>query len=266
MIERAHQVEALIGEREALAMAQHRPRQLHAGHAIDDLGLDRHQMLEVELVRHLEERTVEMPLLPFRIVQRPGGVLGEGGDLRGRRLDLELCPDQVADGQREGQFPGFQPVGELYRQRKSRRDGRAVERGGDVRLEGARDVALHEEPLAVVERRQATMTFPQRGCFGADGEQGADEVLQRPRHFDQEIGLVLCGKTVGGGARGHQAGMSVDVGVPQPGHEGGIKTGDPFTVVKIVEAEPVRERRGQLEIRHKRGSGARGQAVRIRTD
>jgi hypothetical protein len=58
-------------------MAQQRPRQLHARHAIHDLGLDRHQMLEVELMRDLEQRPVAMTPLAFGSVKGPGGITRE---------------------------------------------------------------------------------------------------------------------------------------------------------------------------------------------
>ncbi len=74
MVEGAHEVEALVGERKPLAMPQQRPRQLHADDAIDRLGLDRHEMLEVELVRHLEQRPVVMALLALGMMQRPGSI------------------------------------------------------------------------------------------------------------------------------------------------------------------------------------------------
>ena len=90
VIEGAHQVEAFIGQRKALAMAQHRPRQLQAGDAVDHFGLDRHEVLEVELVRHLEQRPVAVTLLALGMMERPGGVARQRLDRRRRRLDLEV--------------------------------------------------------------------------------------------------------------------------------------------------------------------------------
>ena len=90
VIERPHQVEAFVGQRKAFAMAQHRPRQLQARHAIDDFGLDRHEMLEVELVRHLEQRPVAVTLLALGMMERPRRVARQRLDRRRRRLDLEV--------------------------------------------------------------------------------------------------------------------------------------------------------------------------------
>ena len=69
----------------------------------------------------------------------------------------------------------------------------------------------------------------------------ADEILERTSDLDQKIQLVLDGQRVGRGARGHQARMRVDVGVLQPGDEGGIEPGKTLAVVEIVEAQPVCE-------------------------
>jgi hypothetical protein len=71
-------------------MAQHRPRQFEARDAVHDFRLDRHEVLEVELVRHLEQRPVAMTLLALGMMERPGGVARQRLDRRRRRLDLEV--------------------------------------------------------------------------------------------------------------------------------------------------------------------------------
>ena len=55
MVERAGEIGAGIGQREAVARAAMRARQLEHRDAVDHLGLDRHQMVRVDLVRHLEQ-------------------------------------------------------------------------------------------------------------------------------------------------------------------------------------------------------------------
>ncbi len=244
MIERAAEIEAMVGERETLAMAQHRPRQAHTRDAVDDLGFDRNQMLEVELVRHFEERSVMVTALALGMVQRPGGILGERGDLGRRRLDLELRTDQLAHTQCESQFPRFQ-AGGLERQTDIRRDCGAIERRRRFGLDGACDVALHEEPLAVVERRQRGVACAQRRRLGRDTEQRPDEVLERPRQLDQQVGFVLCREPVGRGAGRQQAPIGVGIGVLQPGHEDGVQSRQSLAIVEVVEAEPEGDRWGQ---------------------
>jgi hypothetical protein len=245
MIERAHQIEALVGQRKALAMPQHRARQLHAGHAIDDLGLDRHEVLEVELVWHLEQRAIEVSLLAFRIVQRPGGVARQRLDLGRRRLDLELRPDQLANLERKGQLPGLEPGLERDGKAHGGRDGSAVERRRDIGLEGAGNVALHEQALAVVEGRQAAVAGAQLGRFVSDAEQHSDKVFERARQLDQEVGFVLCGHRVRRGPRRQEAGVDVDVCILQPLDEGGIQSDQAFAIVEVIEARPEGDRRGQ---------------------
>ena len=163
MIEGAHQVEAFVGQRKALAMAQHRPRQFQAGDAVHDFGLDRHEVLEVELVRHLEQRPVAVALLALGMMERPGGVARQRLDRRRRRLDLEVGANVFADGQREGKLPGFESILEPRRQRDVGGDLGAVERHRRIGLDRARDVALHEQALAVIERRQRVVAGAQVG-------------------------------------------------------------------------------------------------------
>ena len=245
MVQRPHQIEALVGEGKALAMAQHRPRQLHARHTVDDLGLEWNEMLEVELVRHLEQRPVLMPALALGMMQRPGGVARQRLCLGRRRFDLEFRPDQLTDGEREGQFPGFQPLVERDGKVHGLRDGGAIQSGRHLGLDGAGDVALHEEALAVVERRQPDMAGTERRRFAGNPEQHPDKILERPRQLDQQIGLVLGGHRVRCGARRQQAGMHVDVGLLQPFDEGGIQADQSVAIVEVTEARPEGDRRGQ---------------------
>ena len=85
LVERMIEVEALVGEREALAVTQ-RARELQPAHAIHNLGLERHQVLEVEPVRHLEQHAGAMARAALGVMQRPGGVARQRLDFRRRRL------------------------------------------------------------------------------------------------------------------------------------------------------------------------------------
>ncbi len=262
VIERAHRIEARIGQCKSLAVTQQRPRQLEPGHAVDDFRLDRHEMLEVELVRHLEERPVAMARLAFGAVQRPGGVLRQRLDPGRRLVDLELRTQRVAHGEREGELPRFE-IGERHRQGNRRRHRRPVERRRRIGLDRARDVALHEQPLAVVERREPGIALAQRGNLRRNPEQRADEIFQRTGKLDQEIGFILGRETVGRDARRHQSRMRIDVRILQPADECGIEAAEALAVVKIVEAQPVGERGGgHFTISRE----AEGSIVRVRTD
>ena len=180
-----------------------------------------------------------MLLLAVGAVQRPGGVAGQRLELGRRRLDLEFRADQLAHLEREGELPGFEIVLDLHRQL----DARPLERRRGVGLDGARDVALHEQPLAVVERRKLHVHRAQRPRLRTDAEQRADEILERTRQLDQQVGLVLDRELVGRRARGHQARMHLDVGVLQPRHERRVEAREALAVVKVMEAEPVAQRR-----------------------
>ena len=226
-------------------MTQQRPRQLHAGDAVDDLGLDRHQMRGIDLVRHLEQRTVMVPPLAFGMMQRPGGIFGEGRDRGRRRLDLEFGADEFAYRESEGQLPGLQIGRRVERQADVCGHRRAVERRRRLRLDGARRIALHEQTLAVVERRQPAVAAAKLRHRGRHAEQGADEILKRPRQFDQQVRLVLGGQLLGRRARRHQPCMKAGIDLLQPGDEGGIETAETVAVVEVVEAEPMGKRGSQ---------------------
>src|SRR6185312_4071434 len=123
LVERAEEVGAGIGEGETVArtvmllgQAQHRD-------AVDELALDRDEMLHIELVRHLEEDSAAMRLAARRRERRPGGVVrGERQRLAMLRLGLE--PGGNVAG--EGEF-GQRLTEERL---EPRRDSRSVERGG----------------------------------------------------------------------------------------------------------------------------------------
>ena len=249
MVERTDQVEAAVGQRKTFAMTQQRSRQLHARNAVDNFGLDRHEMFRIELVRHLEQRTVAMALLAVGIVQCPRGVTGECLDLRRRLIDLELRTDEITDGKCERKLTVLQIPGrkrcKVDVRRNRRRDAVAVQRRRDIGLDGAGDVALHEQPLAVVERRQPVVPAAQLSNRRRDTKQGTDEILKRPCQLDQEVRFVLGGELVRRGSRRHQTGMNPGVDIQQPCGEYGIDAAETVAVVEIVEAEPVGERGDQ---------------------
>ncbi len=184
-----------------------------------------------------------MTLLALGMVERPGGVAGQRLERRRRRLDLEVGTQEFADGQCEGKLPGFEAVFQSRRHIGFDRDLGAVERQRRIGLEGARDVALHEQALAVVERRQRVVASAEIIRFLGDAEQRAQKILEGTRHLDQEIRLVLVCKLVGRGACGHQARMDIDVGRLQPACESRIETGKAVAVIEVVEAEAMAQRR-----------------------
>ena len=154
-----------------------------------------------------------MTFLALGVMQRPGGIARQRLDLRRRRLDLEFRTQAIAHGQRKSELPFLQPVGQPGRQAERRSDVVSVEGGRRIGFDRARDIALHEQPLAVVKRRQPRMTAAQGSCLVRHAEQGADEVLERARDLDQEIGLILGRQLVRLGTRRHEPRMGIDIGV-----------------------------------------------------
>ena len=71
VIERAGEIHSGIGERKAVARAPLRRRQLEHGDAVDHLGLDRHEMIGIDLVRHLEQHAALVPALAVRPCASP---------------------------------------------------------------------------------------------------------------------------------------------------------------------------------------------------
>ena len=104
MIERTGEIGAGIGQREAVAQTAMRARQLEHGHAVHHFGLDRNEMVRVDLVRQLEQDAGLVQLLALRRMRRPGGVAGGEVERRGV-LRLGLHPGIDAFG--EAQFGEF---------------------------------------------------------------------------------------------------------------------------------------------------------------
>ncbi len=109
VVERAGEVHARIGERKAVTGAAMRRRQLEHRHPVDHLGLDRHQMVRIDLVRHLEQDAALVQPLAFRRVRRPGSVAG--GELE--RLGVLGL----------GLHPGLDLLGEAQLGERPRRGG-----------------------------------------------------------------------------------------------------------------------------------------------
>ena len=89
----------------------------------------------------------------------------------------------------------------------------------------------------------------QRRRLSGNAEQGGDEILERARQLDQEIGLVLGRELIRCGARRHQACVALDVGALEPIDEGRVQAGKTVAVIKVVEAETMAHRwRGHCRV------------------
>ena len=109
-----------------------------------------------------------------------------------------------------------------------------------IGLDRARDVALHEQPLAVVERRQLVVARAQRGHLSAHAEKRAHEILERTRQLDQQVGLVLGRQLLRRGPRRHQLAHAVSTLTSfSQRHESRVETGKTVAVVQVGEVEAV---------------------------
>ena len=115
--------------------------------------------------------------------------------------------------------------------------GGAVDVGGVAVL--LHRLALHEQPLAGVDRVQRMGLLRQFQQLRLDAEQGADEPVQVGAERDDQGAGVLVGQGVGVGARGQQAGVQLGVIRRQLVQEGAVQPDQPLTggQVGVAEAE-----------------------------
>ena len=231
VIERAGEIGAGIGQREAVAGAAVRLGQLEHRHAVDRFGLDRHEMERIDLVRHLEQHAALVGALAFRRMGRPGGIAC-GGVERGGVFGLGLHP--AIDMFGEAQF-GELAADQRFDLAAQRAVG--VERRGLVGRIFLGGAALHEQPLDGVERRQRVVTAAQLGKLARDAEQFADEVLELGREREDQFRLGLAGERVRRRARGKQAAVKFRVARFQERQEAPVETHQFFPVVEGRELE-----------------------------
>ena len=177
LVERAFEVGAGVGQGKAFAAPPFvvAPPQ-HRGPVAPD-RLDRHQMLHVEPVRHLEQQTLPVAAAAVRRQRRPDGILPSDFE-RCRVKGLVVEPGRDLLG--IPPFPRRDAVDRAAHQRlELRGERRPVERR---RLRFARafeGVALHKAPLHRIKRCQSVMARRQRPQFGGDAEQRPEEILER---------------------------------------------------------------------------------------
>ena len=80
----------------------------------------------------------------------------------------------------------------------------AVERLGLLGIDLLGGAPLHEQPLDSVEGRQRAIAGAPRIDFGCNAEEIGEEVVQRRRQIDDQIGIGLGGGAVRRRARRHQ--------------------------------------------------------------
>ena len=243
LVERAGEIGAGIGQREAVAQAPLLLGQAQHGDAVLDHRLDRHEMIGIDLVRHLEEHARLVPFLALGRERRPGGVA---------RGEIERCgicffiAEPAIDrggktllGQRRADQI-FERTAQLVAVDRRRLRGRnALHRA-----------ALHEEALHRIERRKRVVPRLQRADFRPDAEEVGQKILEMRRQIDQQVGLVLGRERCGIAPRRDEAVMQRHIARREMGDEGRVERHEPVAGIKPREGEAVFQ--GEIEVAHRR--------------
>ncbi len=182
LTERAGEIGTGVGQRETFAAAQ--VVQAMQRDAVARRGCERHEALEIELLRCLEQHAGGVALLAGRRVRRPGGIAQ--GEVQRRRVGgFVLLPGEHAASEREFGERFADGVGQLAL------ESGPVQACRRVGLDLVHRLALHEQALHRVERGESVMALRQRADFATDPEQFAQEVLHVGSEFEQQGGFLL---------------------------------------------------------------------------
>ena len=118
----------------------------------------------------------------------------------------------------------------------------AIERLRDVGLVRVHRLALDEQTLHRVERRELVVPGLERAHFGLDAEQRRDEVFEMRPERDQELRLGLALQRIRVGARRGEARRKYRIRRLQMVDESTVDTRRPVALIEIGENEPVGER------------------------
>ena len=204
-----------------LGQAQHR-------HAVAFDRLDRHQPCGVDLAGHAEQRAAFVRRPSRRAQCGPGGIARR--QIGRFRLSFRSCD--------EGGETGL-----AQRRPASRLDLRPQRRAVEPARIGIfpHGLALLDQPLALVYRIERQGCLPQCRDLRADAEEAGDEILHQRPEIDHQRPFRLCVEHLGGGARGHQAGMQVGVGIGQMLDENPVEPHQPVAAGKVVECQSIAE-------------------------
>ena len=227
LIERLLRLHARVRQGEAVARAPGRLRQAQHGHAVALDGFHRHEMGGIDPVRNPEQGAARMGGMAGRGQRGPGGVAGRevqrfgvgrrfpGGDVTGEG-GLGQCLTGAG--------------GEGFGQRGTVEAGRI-----GIFLHR---LALHEQPLAAVDRVERPGLRHQRVQFRRNPEQGAEEPIERRAEGNHQLGFVLHPHRLRRGPRGEQAGVQRRVLLRQPEEEQPVEPDQPVTGGEVGKAEP----------------------------
>ena len=236
LVQRAGEVGALVGQREAFAHAEVFIRKRVFRKTPRFGSVQRHEAHEVELLGHLEEYACAVFLLAGRDGGGPGCIACSGFErLRVSRLFLLPFGHVLGKGQ----------LGERLAKEGFERflRGVTIDCGGVLGLHLVHSAALHEKALDRVKGGQLVVLPGQRLEFGFDAEQPCEEILEVRRKRDKQLRLSL------GCERGWVP-ASVDEPVGQRGvqlaHEFDelrVEANERVAVIEVGEREAETERR-----------------------
>jgi hypothetical protein len=244
LVETGGEVHPRIGEREALPSPQVIAGELPRRHAVHFGRFERHQLHVVDLARRAEEHARLVQRAARRRVRGPCGIAqGQVQPAGVRRFVLlprrhRPCKREFAAGTghrcAEG---GFEFAAER----------RAVERRRDIGLVRVHRLALDEEPLHRVQRRQRVMRRFERADLGGDAEERCQEILEMRGDGNQQCRLVLDGARRRIGAGSLEPPRELGVGAFQVRDEQLVDPGSARDGIELGVGEAV----GELECRRR---------------
>ncbi len=182
LVQGTDQIGAGVRESEPVAPT-HMGERVH-GNAVLVVRFDRHQALKIELLRQLEQYARMMLVLSLPGMHRPGRIAQRCIDFV-RVGTFLLQPGRYVTRKRQFAEIRIEPCSELGFEPGS------VEPGSGLRLVGVDGLALHEQPLAGIQRSKFEMTRRQCVDFVFDAEQARDEIVEMTGYRDQEFRFLL---------------------------------------------------------------------------
>ena len=234
MIERGRETHAGIGKRKSLTPPDVVAFELPCARSAHVGQLDRNKLHVVELARRAEQHAAFVRGAAFRRVRRPCGIAQRDVERRGVR-GLVLLPARNRVGEAE--------LGEWSTERALQLPSQhgSVELGGHIRPMRVHRLALDEEALHRIERRELVVLPLQRADVARNAEQRGEEILQMRPKRDQQVRLTLAPQLVGPGARHDQACRQRLVRRLQMLDEQRVDARRAGGRIQIGEGQPVRE-------------------------
>ncbi len=190
--------------------------------------VERHQLLEIEFSRRLEQHAGPVLPLSRRRVRCPGRVAQRGVEFFGVG-SFVLLPFGNVPGERQFTERFTEPLCELLSQFL------AIEPGGNLGLVGVHRLALDEQAFAGKQRCKFVVARGQRVHFGLDVEQARNEIVEMPGHGDQQFRFFLARQRLRLDAGGFQSRAQRRVGTAKKIEESGVESLQSGAVVEIFE-------------------------------